>query len=211
MDEHLEAVAAATPGFLPHDEAMALHRAALEGAAVGPVLEVGSYCGRSTVWLGAAAREASTVCVTVDHHRGSEELQPGWDHHDPAVVDPRTGRIDTLPFLRRTLEEAGLEAAVVVVVGESTAVAAHWATPLGMVFIDGGHGAAPAHADYDAWAGHVAEQGLLAIHDVFADPADGGRPPYEVYCRARASGAFVEVTHLGCGSLRVLRRVAAGW
>ena len=148
MDDHLEAAAASTPGFLPRDEALALHRAALAGAEVGPVLEVGSYCGRSTVWLGAAAREASTVCFTVDHHRGSEELQPGWDHHDPAVVDPRTGRIDTLPFLRRTLEEAGLEAAVVVVVGESTAVAAHWATPLGLVFIDGGHGAAPAHADY---------------------------------------------------------------
>ncbi len=211
MDEHLVALAAATRGFMPDEEAAALHRAALGGAVVGPVLEVGSYCGRSTVWLGAAARQASTVCFTVDHHRGSEELQPGWDDHDPAVVDPRTGRIDTLPFLRRTIEEAGLEATVVIVVGDSAVVAAHWATPLGMVFVDGGHGAGPAHADYDGWARHVALDGLLAIHDVFADPAAGGRPPYEIFCRAQASGAFTEERGLGKGSLRVLRRVGEGW
>jgi len=205
------ALATATRGFMPDDEALALHRAARVGAVVGPVLEVGSYCGRSTIWLGAAAREASTVCFAVDHHRGSEELQPGWPHHDPAVVDPRTGRTDTLPFLRRTIEEARLEDTVVVIVGDSLVVAARWGTPLGMVFVDGGHGAGPAHADYEGWAPHVAVDGLLAIHDVFADPADGGLPPHEVYCRALASGAFAEEEDLGQGSLRVLRRVAGGW
>jgi len=210
VDEHLAALAATTRGFLPDDEAVALHRAALAAAVVGPLLEVGSYCGRSTVWLGAAAREASTVCFTVDHHRGSEETQPGWDHHDPAVVDPRTGRTDTLPFLRRTIEEADLEATMVIVVGDSAVVAAHWATPLGMVFVDGGHGAGPAHADYDGWARHVAPGGLLAVHDVFADPAAGGRPPYEIFCRALTSGAFMEETAMGQGSLRVLRRTGDG-
>ena len=210
MDEPLVALAASIRGFLPDDEGLALHRAACDGAGVGPILEVSSYCGRSTVWLGDAARQAQTVCFTVDHHRGSEELQPGWADHDPEVVDRRTGRTDTLPFLRRTLEGAGLEATVVVVVGESTVVAAHWATPLGMVFVDGGHGAGPAHADYEGWAPHVAVGGLLAIHDVFPDPAGGGRPPYEIYCRARDSGAFVEQPELGQGSLRVLRRVAEG-
>jgi predicted O-methyltransferase YrrM len=211
VDPRLVEVARRTRGFLPDAEAHSLHAAGREGAAAGPLLEIGAWCGKSAVWLGAAARAGGTVLFTVDHHRGSEELQPGWEHHDPAVVDPRTGRVDTLPFLRRTLEDAGLEDTVVAVVGESRLVASHWRTPLGLVFVDGGHGRVPAHADYEGWAPHVAPGGLLAVHDVFPDPADGGRPPYEVYLRALASGAFAEVPCVSEGSLRVLRRVGPGW
>jgi predicted O-methyltransferase YrrM len=210
VDDRVLTVARSTRGFMPDAEGAALHRAARVGAALGPLVEVGSYCGKSTVLLGAAARDAGTVCFTVDHHRGSEELQPGWEHHDPTVVDPHTGRIDTLPFLRRAVEHAGLEDSVVVVVGDSATVAAHWATALGMVFVDGGHGEGPAHADYEGWAPHVVVDGVLAIHDVFADPADGGGAPHQVYRRALASGAFVEDPRLGTGSLRVLRRAGAG-
>jgi MMP 1-O-methyltransferase len=197
-------VARRAPGFMPDDEGLALHAAGLEAAAAGPLLEIGSWCGKSAVYLGDAAEHAGNVLFCVDHHRGSEENQPGWVHHDPALVDPHTGRIDTLPHFRRTVEDAGLEGTVVAVVGESTLVAAHWQTPLGMVFIDGGHGAAPAHSDFDAWAPLVAGGGLLAIHDVFEDPAAGGRPPYEVWCRAVGSGDFEPVATTG--SLRVLRR-----
>ena len=202
-------MARAARGFLPDDEGMALHQAAREGAVVGPLLEIGSYCAKSAVYLGAAAEEAGTLLFCVDHHRGSEENQAGWEHHDPSVVDPRTGRMDTLPFFRRTVEDAGLEPVVVAVVGESGAVARQWRTQLGLVFIDGGHGHDPAHADYDGWSPHVAMGGLLAIHDVFPDPAAGGRPPYEVFCRALESGDFAEVLSGRVGSLRVLQRVRA--
>ena len=194
------------PGFMPAGEGLALHVAGLTAAAVGPLLEIGSWCGLSAVYLGDAAEEAGTVLFCVDHHRGSEENQEGWEHHDPALVDPRTGRIDTLPQFRRTIEEAGLERTVMAVVGESTVVAAHWQTRLGMVFIDGGHGREPAHADYEAWAPLVAPGGLLAVHDVFEDSADGGRPPYEIWCRAMESETFEPLDHAGCGSLRILRR-----
>lgn len=207
MTPELLAAARTARGFMPHDEGLALHQAGREAATVGPLLEIGGYCGKSALYLGAAAAEAGTVLFSIDHHRGSEENQAGWEHHDPAVVDPRTGRIDTLPFFRRTIEDAGLEAAVIAVVGESTAVAAHWRTPLGLVFIDGGHGHQPAHADYEAWSPWVDMGGLLAVHDVFADPAAGGRPPYEVYCRALASGEFAEASSARVGSLRVLQRV----
>ncbi|MDQ3679568.1 MAG: class I SAM-dependent methyltransferase [Actinomycetota bacterium] len=195
---------------MPEEEGMALHRAGLQAAAsrTGPLLEIGTYCGKSAVYLGAAAETADTMLFTVDHHRGSEENQPGWEHHDSELVDPVTGRMDTLAHLRRTLEGAGLERSVVAVVGESSAVAAHWRTPLALVFIDGGHGPAPAWADYQGWAPHLAVGGLLVIHDVFPDPAAGGRPPYELWCRARASGAFADLW--ACGSLRVLRRVGPG-
>ncbi len=143
---------------------------------------------------------------SVDHHRGSEENQAGWEHHDASLVDARTGRIDTLPFFRRTIEDAGLEDVVVAVVGDSATVAAHWRTPLSLLFVDGGHGEVPARADYAGWAPWVMPGGVLAIHDVFPDPADGGRPPYDVYLRALASGSFRE--RAAVGSLRVLERAS---
>ena len=210
LSAELRAAALAARGFMPPDEGDALHAAALEaGAAVpgAPFLEVGSYCGRSTVWLGAAARECGTTLLAVDHHRGSEENQAGWEHHEADLVDPATGRMDTLPTFRRTVFEAGLEDVVVAVVGQSPTVAAVWTTPLAFVFIDGGHGVEPARADYAGWTPHVALGGTLAIHDVFPDPADGGRPPYEdIYLPALASGRFTE--RRAAGSLRVLTRTA---
>jgi predicted O-methyltransferase YrrM len=205
MPADLLARARAARGFMPEREGVLLHRLARQRLPHGPVLEVGSYCGKSALWLGAAAREVGGTVLTVDHHRGSEENQAGWEHHDPAVVDPRTGRMDTLPFLRRTLEEAGLEEHVVAVVGASRTVARLWRSPLSMLFVDGGHGEEPAHADYEWWAPWVVRGGLLALHDVFPDPADGGRPPYEVWCRATGSGDFEEVA--AEGSLRALARV----
>ena len=205
MDEVRLQVARAAEGFMPDDEGLALHAAGSRAAAIGPLLEVGSYCGKSAVYLGAAAREQGTVLFTVDHHRGSEENQAGWEHHDPRLLDPRTGRIDTLPWFRRTIEDAELEDVVIAVIGSSTTVAAHWHTPLGLVFVDGGHAFEVALADYEGWSPHVASGGLLVFHDVFEDPADGGRAPFEVWQRAVDTGDFVPET--ATGSLRVLRRV----
>lgn len=208
MDDRLLDVARAAKGFMPDDEGAALHDAGVRAATsgLGPLLEVGTYCGKSAVYLGAAARRGGTVLFTIDHHRGSEENQAGWEHHDDSLVDPSTGRMDTLPVFRRTIEAAGLEDAVVAVIGDSPTVARHWATPLGLLFIDGGHGEDPAWADYRSWAPHVAVGGRLAIHDVFPDPADGGQAPFKIYQRALASGAFTEVRHEG--SLRILERIA---
>ncbi|MFJ1612257.1 class I SAM-dependent methyltransferase [Streptomyces sp. NPDC088251] len=199
----------AAKGFMPVVEGLALYRAAAEAAALGlPILEVGTYCGRSTVLLADVARAAGVTALTVDHHRGSEEQQPGWEYHDPTVVDPEVGRMDTLPTFRRTLHAAGLEDHVVALVGRSPQVAAVWGGRLGLVFIDGGHTDEHANGDYEGWAPHVAEGGLLVIHDVFPDPAHGGQAPYRVYLRALASGAFAEVSVTD--SLRVLRRTGTG-
>ncbi len=208
LPDELRAAALAARGFMPADEGDALHAAALEaGAAVpgAPFLEVGSYCGRSTIWLGAAARACGTTLLAVDHHRGSEENQAGWEHHEPDLVDQRTGRMDTLPIFRRTVFDAGLEDVVVALVGQSPTVAAVWSTPLAVLFVDGGPGVEPARADFAGWTPHVAPGGTLAIHDVFPDPADGGRPPYEeIYLPALESGLFEERS--ATGSLRILTR-----
>jgi predicted O-methyltransferase YrrM len=210
IDAALRQRALQAVGFMPPEEGDALYAAAMAaaGACPGrPFVEVGSYCGRSTIWLGAAARAAATVLFAVDHHRGSEENQAGWEWHDPSLVDPATGMMDSLPRFRRTIFDAGLEDVVVAVVGSSPLVAAHWSTPCALVFVDGGHGVEPARADYRGWAPHVAVGGSLAIHDVFPDPADGGRPPYaEIYLPALASGDFTEES--ATGSLRILRRTS---
>ena len=205
MDADQLARAEAARGFMPPDEGYALYEAALAVPDGGsPMLEIGSYCGKSAVYLGTGARERHTVLYALDHHRGSEENQPGWEWHEPDLVDPEVGRIDTLPQFRRTIFDADLESSVVALVGDSPTVGRHWTTPLSLLFIDGGHGSEPAHRDFELWTPHVELGGLLAIHDVFPDPADGGRPPHEIYLRALESGSFVE--ERAVGSLRLLRR-----
>jgi predicted O-methyltransferase YrrM len=203
MDPKLLEVARGAKGFMPDDEGLALHAAGIDGGRVGPLLEIGTYCGKSAVYLGAAARAAGTVLFTVDHHRGSEENQAGWEHHDPEVVDPETGKMDTLPFFRRTIHAADLEDVVVAIVGHSIPVSRAWQTPLGFLFIDGGHAEEVAMADYAGWSPHVVPGGVLAIHDVFEDPEAGGQAPFHVWQRAVADGFAPEST---TGSLRVLHR-----
>jgi MMP 1-O-methyltransferase len=193
----LLAEAEAAPGFMPADEGRALYEAARAVAVPGPLLEVGS-------WLGKSARETGRQVVTVDHHRGSEEHQPGWEYHDPSLVDPHVGRIDTLPGFRRTIADAGAEDVVIAVVARSEVLAPLWTTPLALLFLDGSHTEESARRDQDAWVAKLAVGGTLAIHDVFPDPADGGQAPFGVYTRVLASGTFAELP--GTGSLRLLRR-----
>ena len=201
IDDQLLEVARAAKGFMPEAEGVALYDAARAAGDLGPLLEIGTYCGKSAVYLGAAARAAGTVLFTVDHHRGSEENQAGWEHHDTDVVDPETGHMDTLPFFRRTIQAAGLEDVVIGVVGQSIPIARVWRTPLGFLFIDGGHAEDVAMSDYRLWSPHVTPGGTLAIHDVFEDPAEGGQAPFHVWQRAVADGYEPQST---TGSLRVL-------
>ena len=206
--EHLFALARTTTGFMPDDEGEALFLAALRAGTSVPgatFVEIGAWCGKSTTYLGAAAEETGAVLFSLDHHHGSEENQAGWEHHDRTLVDPTTGRIDTLPHWRRAMISADLESSVVGLVGDSPTVSSRWTTPLAFCFIDGGHGEEPAWADYRGWAPHVVRGGWLAIHDVFPDPADGGRPPYDIWRAALDSGEFAEDG--ACGALRVLRRI----
>jgi predicted O-methyltransferase YrrM len=202
--ERLFAMAERVQGFMPPDEGRALYDAALRYLNGGVGVEVGTYCGKSTLLLGAAAQQTGSVLYTVDHHHGSEEHQPGWEYHDASLVDGVTGLFDTLPTFRRTLDAAGLDDHVVAVVGRSPTVARGWRSPLQFLFIDGGHSEKAATEDFDGWAKWVDAGGALLIHDVFPDPRDGGRPPYYIYRRAMDSAQFREVSVTG--SLRVLER-----
>ena len=185
---------------------MLLFDEAVEQLPTGPGLEIGTWCGKSATYLGGAACLTDGVVFTVDHHRGSEENQAGWPYHDPALVDPESGRVDTLPHFRRTITGAGLEEHVVAIVGRAPLVARHWRTPLSFVFVDGGHTDEHVTNDYRGFGRWVRRDGSLVFHDVFADPADGGQAPYRCYQRALAGGDWVQTAALG--SMRVLRRVA---
>lgn len=204
MPEDLLAHALAAKGFMPEDEGELLYRVALRQLPDGPALEVGTYCGKSAVYLGAAARETGGTVFTVDHHRGSEENQVGWEYHDATLAD-ETGRLDTLPAFRATIAGAGLEEQVVAVVGRSTTVSALWRTPLSLLFVDGGHTDEHVTNDYQGWGRWVARGATLLVHDVFPDPADGGQAPYRIFRRAVDGGDFAETAALG--SMRVLTRV----
>ncbi len=206
MPPHLLTQALEAKGFMPEPEGDLLFTTGLRHLGSGPGLEVGSYCGKSAIYLGAAARATGSVLFTVDHHRGSEENQAGWEHHDASLVDPEVGAMDTLPTFRHTIALADLEEEVVAVVGRSSTVAAHWRTPLSLLFIDGGHAEKHAQNDYSGFARWLAAGAALVIHDVFEDPRDGGQAPFHVWQRALAGGRFAPGAVVG--SMRVLTRLS---
>jgi predicted O-methyltransferase YrrM len=192
-------------GFLAADEAEALYQSALQASANGPVLEIGSYCGKSTIYLGLACRRNGSTVFALDHHRGSEEHQQGEFFHDPDLYDAGEGLMDSFREFRRNIRNAGLDEVVVPVVAGSEAAARHWQTPLAMVFIDGGHSLDAALTDYRCWTPHLQRGGILAIHDLFEDAHQGGQAPYAIYRMACASGLFEDLGQVN--SLGLLRRL----
>jgi predicted O-methyltransferase YrrM len=192
-------------GFLADDEAQALYQHALHASASGAVLEIGSYCGKSTIYLGLACRANNGTVFALDHHRGSEEHQLGEFFHDPALFDAGEGVMDSFREFRRNIRRAALDDIVVPVVSGSKAAAKHWQTPLAMLFIDGGHSLNAALTDYRCWTGHLIRGGILAIHDVFDDAHAGGQAPYAIYRMAQASGMFEDLDRVN--SLGILRRL----
>jgi predicted O-methyltransferase YrrM len=192
-------------GFLEVKEGLRLYETALDASRLGPCLEIGGYCGKSTIYLATACRENSGILFSVDHHRGSEEQQPGGAYFDLELFDPRTNRVDTFGEFRKTLERAGLEETVVPIVCRSEVAARQWATPLSLLFIDGGHSFADVYTDYSVWSRHILMKGYLLIHDIFEDPEKGGQAPYRIYRRALSSGLFRELPM--ADTLGVLQRI----
>ncbi len=177
-------------GFLAEDEAEALYHLARKCSVLGPIFEIGSYCGKSTIYLGAAVKDINGTVYALDHHRGSEEHQLGEEYHDGDLYDADIALMDTFREFRKNMRAAELEDTVVPVVASSRAASRHWDTGLGMLFIDGGHSLEAAMTDYRCWVSHIKSGGILAIHDIFPNPNDGGQAPYTIYKLAEASGLF---------------------
>ncbi len=195
-------------GFLSEKEGERLRELAKQASRLGPCLEIGSYCGKSAAYIGSGCKETGGVLFSIDHHRGSEEQQPGEEYFDPELFDERYGKVDTFRFFRETVEKMGLEDTVIPIVSASSVVARFWNTPLSMVFIDGGHSYDTVFTDYNCWAHHIIPGGYLAIHDIFLDPSKGGQAPYKIYKLALASGLFKEMPMVE--TLGVLIRLRPG-
>ena len=192
-------------GFLLEEEGESLYLTAKNYSKQGPCLEIGSYCGKSAVYLGSAVQENNQLLYSIDHHKGSEEQQPEEEFFDPDLLDETGKNINTLPFFLDTIDKAGLKEIVIPIISTSVEASKVWTKPLAMVFIDGGHSEKAAHEDYDAWNSHILPGGLLAIHDVFPNPEDGGRPPFNIYTKAKESVLFKEVDMIG--SLALLEKL----
>ena len=201
LPSHLNSV----KGFLDHDEGICLYNHALSSSKKGPILEIGSYCGKSTIYLAAAAKEYNCSVYSVDHHTGSEENQVGWEYHDIELFDEETGKINSFPEFMRNLRKANLLDTVIPIVSDSSLVSRDWKIPLSMVFIDGGHTMEAAFNDFNNWKDKIVKGGILAIHDVFPNPDDGGRPPFEIYRKALSEKNFKEIEAVK--SLRVLEKL----
>lgn len=191
-------------GFLDEREAARLYELCLEAGKKGPCLEIGSYCGKSSVYLGTACRENSTVLFSIDHHTGSEEQQPGQEYFDPDLLDKETGKIDTLRHFRKTISDFSLDDVVIPLIGRSATIGKAWKTPLSLIFIDGSHAYEAVLSDYEIWSKNVMPGGYLLFHDIFSDPAKGGQAPYLVFQKAVASGLYDEMPM--CESLGILIR-----
>ena len=192
-------------GFIDHNEGICLYNYALNSSKKGPILEIGSYCGKSTIYIATAAKKYSGCVYSVDHHTGSEENQVGWEYHDIELFDEETGRINSFPEFMRNLRKANLLDTVVPIVSDSSLVSRNWKIPLSMVFIDGGHTMEAAFNDFNNWKDKIVKGGILAIHDVFPNPDDGGRPPFEIYRKALSEKNFKEIEAVK--SLRVLEKL----
>ena len=191
-------------GFIADNEANRLYDLAREAALLGPCLEIGSYCGKSSVYLGTACKKNSTVLFSIDHHGGSEEQQPGEEYFDPELLNKETGKIDTLRCFRKTIADFELDDTVIPVVGRSAIIGRAWQTPLSLIFIDGSHAYESVLNDYNIWAKNLIPGGYLLFHDIFSDPAKGGQAPYLVYKIAVDSGFYEEMPM--CESLGILKR-----
>ncbi|VUD59523.1 hypothetical protein TDB9533_02699 [Thalassocella blandensis] len=196
----------AVKGFLAEDEGLALYEKALAAADIGPCLEIGSYCGKSTVYLGLACKETHNTLYAVDHHRGSEEHQLGEEYHDPDLYDKKHQCMDSFPEFRKTIQAAQVDKFVVPVVASSELTVRHWQTPLGMVFVDGGHSHQMAMNDCVSWSRKLAVGGILAVHDLFALPEEGGQGPHLAFEHIASSRQFERLAKVN--SLGFLRRIA---
>ena len=192
-------------GFLNAEEGEALYSYTKEFTRDGNALEIGSYCGKSAVYIGLAVKENNQKLYSIDHHKGSEEQQPGEEYFDPDLLNKEGNGIDTLPFFLKTIKDSYLEGYVIPVVSSSEEAHKDLKMNFNMIFIDGGHSEETAQTDYKLWSKKINPEGLLAIHDVFPDPNDGGRPPYNIYLNALESGAFEEIDVIK--SLRILKKI----
>ena len=180
-------------GFLSDKEAKKLQELFLNVHHLGPVLEIGTYCGKSTLNFALVAKKIDGLIYTVDHHTGSEEHQLGEEYHDEDLYDRRMEKFNTLPEFLKNLSSSNLAKYIIPILNKSSEASKTFSELISLLFIDGGHSLEAALSDYNSWKDKICSGGLLVIHDVFPNPQDGGRPPFEIYSKAQKSKQFEDL------------------
>ena len=180
-------------GFLSDKEAKKLQELFLNVHHLGSVLEIGTYCGKSTLNFALIAKKIGGLIYTVDHHTGSEEHQLGEEYHDEDLYDKRLKKFNTLPEFLKNLRSSSLENFIIPIISKSSDASETFSELISLLFIDGGHSLEAALSDYNSWKDKICSGGLLVIHDVFPNPKDGGRPPFEIYSKAQKSKQFEDL------------------
>ena len=180
-------------GFLNDKEAKKLQELFLNVHHLGSVLEIGTYCGKSTLNFALVAKKIDGLIYTVDHHTGSEEHQLGEEYHDEDLYDKRLKKFNTLPEFLKNLRSSNLDNFIIPIISKSSDASETFSELISLLFIDGGHSLEAALSDYNSWKDKICSGGLLVIHDVFPNPEDGGRPPFEIYSRAQKSKQFEDL------------------
>tara|TARA_B100000242_G_scaffold186011_1_gene133698 strand:- start:182 stop:775 length:594 start_codon:yes stop_codon:yes gene_type:complete len=180
-------------GFLNDKEAKKLQELFLNVHHLGSVLEIGTYCGKSTLNFALVAKKIDGLIYTIDHHTGSEEHQLGEEYHDEDLYDNRLEKFNTLPEFLKNLKSSNLGNYIIPILSKSSEASKTFLETISLLFIDGGHSHEAALIDYNSWKDKICSGGLLVIHDVFPNPEDGGRPPFEIYSRAQKSKQFEDL------------------
>lgn len=180
-------------GFLSDKEAKKLQELFLNVHHLGAVLEIGTYCGKSTLNFAHVAKKINGLVFTVDHHTGSEEHQLGEEYHDEDLFDKRLNKFNTLPEFLKNIRSSNLGQFIIPLINKSSKASETFSELISMLFIDGGHSSEAAFSDYNSWKDKISSGGLLVIHDVFPNPQDGGRPPFEIYSEAQKSKQFEDL------------------
>ena len=125
-------------GFMPVHEGTALMKWCSEFCTSNPVLEIGSFCGKSAHLMAYALQGNNQKVFTIDHHLGSEEHQADQEYFDPEIYDENLKVVNTLPIFLKNLESQNLSSEIITLIGKSKEIAKTWNRKLGLLFIDGG-------------------------------------------------------------------------
>lgn len=151
--EKLDAVAKSIPGA-PLKECHLLYTLAKQSPKNGVIVEIGSYVGKTTMFIAQGAIDSGEQAVySIDPHEGTLE------HTLPGVPT------STLKQFDANMAAAGVTQRIRHITKLSTAVAPTWKEPIAMIFIDGDHKYEPARNDLKMFEPFLVEGAIVAMHD----------------------------------------------
>jgi len=168
-------------GWLAEGEGQLLYNLAKK-CDRGAIVEVGSWKGKSTIWLASGSKKGKKAIVyAIDPHIGSPE------HHK------MFGKVWTFEEFKKNIKKAGVDDIIVPMVKKSEEAAKNFDKPVGLAFIDGAHEYDMVALDYSLWFPKMVDGGVMAFHDTILSPGPA-KLVEEKLCR---SSRFKNISFVG--------------